>query len=56
MRVRGQQHTSLPTCQPCDNTRKSKSVRVKTSPENWKLTQQQQAFIDSFAEDDKRKQ
>ncbi|MCP1691003.1 hypothetical protein J2T26_000842 [Citrobacter farmeri] len=29
---------------------------MKTVPESWKLTQQQQAFIELFDEDDQQKQ
>ncbi|CBG88484.1 hypothetical protein [Citrobacter rodentium] len=55
MAVHPQQRVSLPTCQSHDSVRKTKSVR-ETVPDSWKLTRQQQAFIDSFSEEDKKKQ
>ncbi|WP_336220195.1 hypothetical protein [Citrobacter amalonaticus] len=56
MAVHEQQQTSPPTCQPCDSSGEEKIARVKTTPESWKLTQQQQAFIDLFNEDEQPKQ
>ena len=57
MVVHDSQQTSLPTCHSGDTVRKTnKDACVKTVPESWKLTQQQQAFIESFDEDDQQKQ
>lgn len=59
MVVHDSQQTSLPTCHSGDTVRETKKgACVKTVPENWKLTQQQQAFIALFdeAEDEQQKQ
>lgn len=56
MVVHEPQQTVLPTCQPGDNEQETQSECAKTIPESWKLTQQQQAFIDLFSEDDQPKQ
>ncbi|QMI05314.1 hypothetical protein [Citrobacter sp. RHB25-C09] len=56
MVVQEQQQRVLAPCQPCDAVPESQKVRKNTVPESWKLTQQQQAFIDLFAEDESRKQ
>ncbi|MDM2737906.1 hypothetical protein OGY35_21325 [Citrobacter sp. Ct235] len=57
MVVHDSQQTSLPTCHSGDTVRETKKgACVKTVPENWKLTQQQQAFIALFDEDEQQKQ
>lgn len=39
----------------CDDEKKTATGCVTHIPESWKLTQQQQAFIDSFADDEQQK-
>jgi hypothetical protein len=43
-------------CRPCDDNRKVSKVLATSVPTSWKLTAQQQAFIDMFAEDEPKKQ
>lgn len=43
-------------CQPGDNGHKARKEPVTTVPASWKLSAQQQAFIDTFAEDEPKKQ
>jgi hypothetical protein len=57
MVVHDPQQTSLPTCHSGDTVRETKNgACVKTVPESWKLTQQQQKFIELFDKDDQQKQ
>ncbi|WP_176504236.1 hypothetical protein [Enterobacter sp. CC120223-11] len=44
-----------PTCQSHDKLKASKKGAVTSVPASWKLTTQQQAFIDSFADTDEKK-
>lgn len=50
------QQPSTPARQPRDSVKEARSECVTNIPESWKLTQQQQAFIGSFAEDEQQKQ
>ncbi|AMO49696.1 Hypothetical protein AKI40_3316 [Enterobacter sp. FY-07] len=43
-------------CQLHDTPTKAKKKPVTAIPASWKLSPQQQAFIDAFAEDTTRKQ
>ncbi|WP_369701583.1 hypothetical protein [Enterobacter hormaechei] len=43
-------------CQLCDNAHKARKAPATSVPASWKLTPQQQAFIDVFAEDEPKKQ
>jgi hypothetical protein len=43
-------------CQPGDNGHKARKEPVRVVPASWKLSAQQQAFIDTFAEDEPKKQ
>ena len=43
-------------CQPSDNCIKALKGPVTDVPTSWKLTPQQQAFIELFAEDEPKKQ
>lgn len=43
-------------CQPGDNSPKARKEPVTSVPASWKLSATQQAFIDSFAEDEPKKQ
>lgn len=43
-------------CQLRDTPLKAKNKAVTVLPASWKLTPQQKAFIDAFAEDDIKKQ
>jgi hypothetical protein len=43
-------------CQPGDNSHKVGKEPVTSVPASWKLSAQQQAFIDMFAEDESKKQ
>ncbi|MEG5548216.1 hypothetical protein UXO11_01275 [Enterobacter wuhouensis] len=45
-----------PMCQPRDNGHKARKAPATSVPASWKLTPQQQAFIDVFAEDEPKKQ
>nr|WP_252869593.1 hypothetical protein [Citrobacter sp. MGH 55] len=57
MEIHDPQQTSLPTCHSGDTVRETKKgACVKTVPKSWKLTQQQQKFIELFDEDDQQKQ
>jgi hypothetical protein len=54
MVVSGQRVSVKPTCQSNDKPQTHKKGAV-TVPASWKLTTQQQSFIDSFAVDDNKK-
>ncbi|WP_263069894.1 hypothetical protein [Enterobacter huaxiensis] len=43
-------------CQHRDNGHQARKAPATTVPASWKLTAQQQAFIDVFAEDEPKKQ
>lgn len=43
-------------CQPGDNSHKARKEPVTSVPATWKLSAQQQAFIESFAEAESKKQ
>ncbi|PNC13027.1 hypothetical protein CK477_07670 [Enterobacter cloacae] len=43
-------------CQLRDNAQKARKVPATSVPASWKLTPQQRAFIDVFAEDEPKKQ
>jgi len=43
-------------CQPGDNSSSAIKEPTTTVPDSWKLSAQQQAFIDTFAEDEPKKQ
>ena len=42
--------------QPCDKPKKAKKAPTTAIPQEWKLTSQQQGFIEMFMEDDVKKQ
>jgi len=44
-----------PTCPSHDKLKANKKGAVTSVPASWKLTAQQQAFIDSFADSDDKK-
>ncbi|WP_330981893.1 MULTISPECIES: hypothetical protein [Enterobacterales] len=54
MVVSGQGVSVKPVCQSNDKPQTRKKGPV-TVPVSWKLTSQQQAFIDSFADDEDKK-
>jgi hypothetical protein len=59
MVTHGQVQQSNPVCQQDDNaiqTQKGAKNAKNVSPERWKLSKQQQDFIDLFAADDHKKQ
>ncbi|ELW1647316.1 MULTISPECIES: hypothetical protein [Enterobacter] len=43
-------------CQHRDNRHNARKAPATSVPASWKLTPQQQAFIDMFAEDEPKKQ
>ncbi|MBL5931072.1 hypothetical protein I7V30_04070 [Lelliottia amnigena] len=43
-------------CQPCDSKLAARKEPTTSVPDSWKLSAQQQAFIDTFAEDEPKKQ
>lgn len=43
-------------CQPGDSSAKARKEPETNVPASWKLSAQQQAFIDIFAEDEPKKQ
>ncbi|KFC09899.1 hypothetical protein GTGU_00746 [Trabulsiella guamensis ATCC 49490] len=55
MVVSGQFQSVKPMCKSDDKVKASAKVR-STIPPSWKLTPQQQSFIDAFAEDESKKQ
>lgn len=52
MAVTVRSETLKPMCQHRDNGHKARKAPATTVPASWKLTAQQQAFIDVFAEDE----
>ena len=56
MAVTVRSETLKPVCQHRDNGHKARKAPATTVPASWKLTAQQQAFIDVFAEDEPKKQ
>lgn len=56
MVVTGHASPEKQVCQPCDNVKKAKKVPTTAIPQEWKLTSQQQGFIEMFMEDDVKKQ
>ncbi|EFB2837534.1 protein YciX [Escherichia marmotae] len=56
MVVQEQHQGSSPLCQHSDNEMETKRECSVVIPDDWKLTSQQQAFIEMFAEDDQQKQ
>ena len=56
MVVQEQHQESSPLCQLSDNEMETKRECSVVIPDDWKLTSQQQAFIEMFAEDDQQKQ
>lgn len=56
MTVTARTETGKPMCQPRDNGLKGSKEPTTTVPASWKLTEQQKAFIDVFAEDEPKKQ
>ncbi|MCT4706321.1 hypothetical protein MUA03_10455 [Enterobacteriaceae bacterium H16N7] len=59
MVTHGQVRQAKAVCQPDDNAvqtpKGTKSVKI-AAPESWKLSKQQQEFIDLFSADDHKKQ
>ncbi len=56
MAIAGRYEPVKRVCQLHDTPPKVKSKTVTALPASWKLTPQQKAFIDAFAEDDIKKQ
>ena len=56
MVVQEQHQESSPLCQHSDNEMEAKRECSVVIPDDWKLTSQQQAFIEMFAEDDQQEQ
>lgn len=56
MTVQGRSEAVKPMCQQRDTRRKVRKAVTDHIPVSWTLSPQQQAFIDSFAEDDTKKQ
>ncbi|WP_458043197.1 hypothetical protein [Phytobacter sp. AG2a] len=56
MAVTAQTGSVKPLCQRHDKPQNAKPQSESPVPASWKLTPQQKAFIDSFAEDDASKQ
>jgi len=56
MTVQGRSEAVKPMCQQQDTRRKARKAVTVHIPASWTLSPQQQAFIDSFAEDDTKKQ
>ncbi|WP_312686707.1 hypothetical protein [Kosakonia sp.] len=56
MAIAGRFEPVKPVCQLRDTPPQAKKQPVTTIPASWKLTPQQQAFIDAFTEDDVKKQ
>ncbi|WP_197090526.1 MULTISPECIES: hypothetical protein [Leclercia] len=56
MTVQGRSEAVKPMCQQRDTRRKVRKEVTSQVPASWTLSPQQQAFIDSFAEDDAKKQ
>ncbi|NDO83596.1 hypothetical protein CJP72_23440 [Citrobacter sp. NCU1] len=56
MAAQEQQSALLKQRQHSDDENETATGCLTHIPESWKLTQQQQAFIDSFADDEQQKQ
>jgi len=56
MTVQGRSEAVKPMCQQRDTRRKVRKEVTSQVPASWTLSPQQQAFLDSFAEDDAKKQ
>ncbi|MEB6377964.1 hypothetical protein MXM41_03250 [Leclercia adecarboxylata] len=56
MTVQGRSEAVKPVCQQRDTRRKVRHEAANNAPASWKLSAQQQAFIDLFAEDEAKKQ
>jgi hypothetical protein len=56
MAIAGRFEPVKEVCQLHDTPAKAKKKPVTSIPASWKLTPQQQAFIDAFSEDDFKKQ
>jgi hypothetical protein len=56
MAVTGRSEPVKQVCQPRDKPQAAKPQASTTVPASWKLTPQQQAFIDTFTEDETPKQ
>jgi len=56
MAVQGRSEAVKPVCQQRDTRRKVRNDATGNVPASWKLSPQQQAFIDLFAEDEAKKQ
>jgi len=56
MAAEGRFETAKPVCQHRDTPRKVHDHTSATVPASWKLSPQQKAFIDAFAEDEPKKQ
>jgi hypothetical protein len=55
MVVSGQNVSVKPTCQSNDKPKRARKGKVAV-PDSWKLTPQQQNFIDSFSADNDKKE
>ncbi|WP_342325289.1 hypothetical protein AAEY27_10755 [Kosakonia sp. BYX6] len=56
MAIAGRYEPVKQVCQLRDTPPKAKNKPVTSIPASWKLTPQQKAFIDTFAEDNIKKQ
>jgi len=56
MTVTARTETLKKMCQHHDKGHNARKAPATTVPASWKLTPQQQAFIDVFAEDEPKKQ
>ncbi|MBW4193693.1 hypothetical protein JW309_15505 [Enterobacter bugandensis] len=56
MAVMVRTETAKRMCQHHDTVHKGRKAPATAVPASWKLTPQQQAFIDVFAEDEPKKQ
>jgi hypothetical protein len=56
MAVQERFESSKPMCQQRDTARKVQKHADANVPASWKLSPQQKAFIDAFAEDEPKKQ
>jgi len=56
MVISGQFSTVKPVCQLRDKPLNAKNDTEVRIPEEWELTPQQRAFIETFAEDEPKKQ
>ncbi|WP_435953972.1 hypothetical protein [Dryocola sp. BD626] len=56
MAIQGQVVQPKPVCQKDDNAVQERQGGKIVPPESWKLSKQQQEFIDLFSTDDHKKQ